>query len=181
MPGGVGVPAACALHRISASPPRRRLDSSPRYIHVAAAASPRLIFTAYPRHSRGVASTHLHGISTSQPRRRRDITPRNVHVTAAVAPRSVFGRFAPRKYRLAIAGKAPSTGGAVTQKSICRCAVELQFVEFSRTATSPSPGAFQRNPYLRGRRVIPRRSLPREAGRGGAAATTWIFRGGGDG
>ena len=39
---------------------------------------------------------------------------------------------------------------------------------------------FQDRQYLRGRRVLPRLSSA-ETGRGGAAATTWLFRGGGDG
>ena len=69
------------------SRPRRRRDPSPRNIHVAAAASPRLVSTDYPRLGRGVAVTWLHVISTSRPRRRRDSAPRNIHVPAAASPR----------------------------------------------------------------------------------------------
>ena len=51
------VPEACAgLDRMSTSQPWRRRDPSPRNVHVAAAASPRLV----------------RGTSTSQPRRRRN-------------------------------------------------------------------------------------------------------------
>ena len=44
--------------------PRRRRDSSPRNIHVAAAASPRLVSMGYSLRSHGVAATRLLGIST---------------------------------------------------------------------------------------------------------------------
>ena len=60
------------LHGLSTSRPRRRRDSSPQNIHVAAAASPRLASTDYPRRGRGVAATRLYGLSTSRLRRRRD-------------------------------------------------------------------------------------------------------------
>ena len=81
----------------------RREPVTSRNIHVAAAASPRLVFTEDPRRCRGVAATRFHGRSTSRPRRRRDSFPpfasaedprrgrgcrrdsslRNIHVAAA--------------------------------------------------------------------------------------------------
>ena len=60
------------------SQPRRRRDSPPRHVHVAAAAPPRLA---------SAAATRLREMSTSQPRRRRDSPPGNVHVAAAAPPR----------------------------------------------------------------------------------------------
>ena len=50
------------------SSPRRPRDPSPRTIHVAAAGSPRLVSTIYPRRGRGGAATRLRGLSTSQAR-----------------------------------------------------------------------------------------------------------------
>ena len=62
------VPAThVGLERISASRPRRRRDSSPRSVHVAAAASPRRISAEYPRGSRGVATT-TRGVFAECPR-----------------------------------------------------------------------------------------------------------------
>ena len=57
--------AAVTLRReISTSRPRRRRDSSPRNIHVAAAASPRLFAAEYPRLSRGVAASERNSRAT---------------------------------------------------------------------------------------------------------------------
>ena len=75
VPGPVKIPTS----------PRRR-DSSPRNTRVAAAASPRLVSTEYPRRSRGGAATRLRGLSTSPAAaRRRDSSPRNIHIAAAAA------------------------------------------------------------------------------------------------
>ena len=68
--------------------------SSRPYGHVAAAASPRLVSTEYPRRGRGVAATRLHGISTPRPRRRRALSPRNIHTSRprrrrALSPRNI--------------------------------------------------------------------------------------------
>ena len=60
-----------------------------RNIHVAAAASPRLVSTEHPRRGRGVAASRLHEIATSRPRCLRDTSPRNIHVAAAASPRHV--------------------------------------------------------------------------------------------
>ena len=61
-----------------------------RIFHVAAAASPRLVSTDYPRRSRGATATRRRGIDTSQPRRRRDLSPTEyIHVAAAAPPRLV--------------------------------------------------------------------------------------------
>ena len=79
--------------------PRRRRDSSPRTIHVAAAATrlhgistprPRRRRDSpgtYPARGRGVAATRRHGIFTSRSRRRRDSSPRTIHAAAATSPR----------------------------------------------------------------------------------------------
>ena len=69
--------ARAGLDQIFMLQPRRRRDSSPRNIHVAPAASPRLVSKEYPRGARGVAATRLRGISTWHPRRRRDSSHRS--------------------------------------------------------------------------------------------------------
>ena len=68
--------------RLDSAHVSRRRDSFPRNIHVAAAASPQLVSTEYPRRSRGGAATRLHGYP----------------LAAAAAPRPVFGRSARRQY-----------------------------------------------------------------------------------
>ena len=75
--------AATCRHGLSTSRPRRRRDSSPRTIHVPAAAVPRS--TDYPRPGRGGAA--IHGLFTSRPRRPRDSSPRAIRVPAAASPR----------------------------------------------------------------------------------------------
>ena len=81
--------------------PRRRRDSSPRTIHVPAAASPRLVphgiscvpaaaslrvvSTEYSRRGRGASTTRLRGISASQSRRRRDLSPQSIHSCGVAA------------------------------------------------------------------------------------------------
>ena len=75
--------AAAASPRLGTTEYPRRGDLVPRNIRVAAAASPRLGTTEYPRRGRGVAATWYHGISASRPRCRRDSSPRNAHVAAA--------------------------------------------------------------------------------------------------
>ena len=59
------------LHGLSISRPRRRRDSSPRTIHLAAAA------------------TRLHGLSISRPRRRRDPSARYIRVARRFSARAV--------------------------------------------------------------------------------------------
>ena len=98
--GDISRPEACAgLDRISTSRPRRRRDSSPRNIHVAAAVAPRLVSTECPRCGRGGAAIRLNGMPTLRPRRCRDSSPRNIHVAAAVAPRLSRGISTSRKPR----------------------------------------------------------------------------------
>ena len=67
--------AAIRFHGISTSQPRRRRNSSPQNIHVAAAASPRLVSTEYRRGSRGVAATQR---LASWPRRSLPALPSNL-------------------------------------------------------------------------------------------------------
>ena len=93
--------AATHLHEMSTS--RRRRDSPPRNIHVAA--SPRLVSTECPRRGRGVAATRVRGISTSRPRRRRDSCPRNIHVAVAASPRLASAEYASRSGRPRISPK----------------------------------------------------------------------------
>ena len=84
-------------------------NSSPRTIHAATAAAPRLVSsdrsTSRPRWRRDssprnihvaaaasprpIAATRLRGLSASRPRRRRDSSPRNIHVAAAASPRFI--------------------------------------------------------------------------------------------
>ena len=122
------------LHGLSTSRPRCRRDSSPRTIHVPAAASPRFIrdksarrvvSTDYLRPSRGVAAIHhrhiraasrLHGLSTSQPRRRRDSSetyPRGERTPAAArAPRPRPGTLGRGPARRRGPGRSPARSRA---------------------------------------------------------------------
>ena len=81
-----GVPRRSASNRSFEPAPPQSPRRSPRNIHVAAAAAPRLVSAEYPRRGRGGAAT-FDGISTSRPRRRRDSSRRNIQVAAAAAPR----------------------------------------------------------------------------------------------
>ena len=69
--------ALACVHGMSTSRPRRRRDSSPQNVHVAAAASPRHVSAECSRRGRGVAASRLRGMSTSRPRRRRDTSARS--------------------------------------------------------------------------------------------------------
>ena len=86
---------SCALRGISTTQPRRRRDSSPRNIRLAAAASPRLISTEYPRRSRGGDATRLRKIRAAKAlREKRTVARRYIREVAYPDPKGDW-RIAP--------------------------------------------------------------------------------------